>query len=172
MHTADTLRFAQLIHQLNRKNPKLGLDEFVWMLNQLDVTLAEADYRSLFAHFQANWNEAKVDWTAFVSAIYTQFSPARAEIVRKAYEKMDPTGRGEVTLDCVARTYNVNANRDVTSGLRSAEQHYHTFMSLWGLDFQDAPVSFSAFTMFWENVSPAFESDKEFVQMVKTAFAL
>jgi hypothetical protein len=37
-----------------------------------------------------------------------------------------------VTLDDIARTYNVSGARDVIKGQRTEEQHYQTFMGLWG----------------------------------------
>ena len=172
MHTSNSLNFSLLLSYLAKKNPVLGLDEFVKALNFLGVSFSETDYRALFAHFQANWNEAKIDWSAFVHSIYTEMSDGRREIVRKAYEKMDTAGTGDVTLDCVARSYNPEGNRDVSSGNCSAADHYNAFMGLWGLDFQDARVSFDTFMLFWENISPAFESDDDFVQMMTKCFGL
>jgi hypothetical protein len=49
----------------------------------------------------------------------------RYEVIRKAYAKLDEsdksTSTNNVSLDNIARVYDVNANPDVTSGKLSAE---------------------------------------------------
>jgi len=57
---------------------------------------------------------------------------ARCEVIRAAYMKLDPESVSKVTLDDIARTYNVCGARDVVKGQRTEEQHYQTFMGLWG----------------------------------------
>lgn len=57
----------------------------------------------------------------------------RREAIRKAYEKLDPEQTSKVTIDDVAKNYCVDGARDVVKGDRTQEQHYQTFMGLWGL---------------------------------------
>lgn len=117
------------------KNHVLSIDEFVRALNFFGVSLSENDYRALFAFFQINWNEEKIEWSRFVNAIYTEMTTARREVVRKAYEKLDTTGTSNATLNDIARSYNPEGSRDVSIGDCSAADHYNAFMGLWGLDF-------------------------------------
>jgi len=34
-----------MIHALLKRNDRIGLDEFVWALNELELSLSEAEYR-------------------------------------------------------------------------------------------------------------------------------
>lgn len=65
-------------------------------------------------------------------------SAARADVIRAAYAKIDVNGTSNVTLDDIAKAYDVRGNRDTTTGIRTQEQHYTTFMGVWGLGFADS----------------------------------
>jgi len=93
-------------------------------------------------------------------------------VIRNAYAKLDNNGTSNVCLDDIARCISVSGNRDTTNGLRTAEQHYRTFMGLWGLDFADAKVTFDHFASFFNNVSVAYASDEEFVKMMTECWSL
>ena len=120
-----------MVHGLLKKNDTVCLDEFICALNELEISLNEADYQMLFAFFQQNWNQPRIDWREFAECIRGELSEARLEVIRKAYEKLDTSGTSNVCLDDIARCVNVRGNRDTTNGSRSDEQHYKTFMGLW-----------------------------------------
>lgn len=149
-----------------KKNDTVCLDEFVAALNELEISLSEADYQMLFSHFQKNWNQARIDWREFAEVIRGELSETRFQAIKSAYAKLDSTGTSNVSLDDIARCVNVSANRDITNGSRSAEQFYRTFMGLWGLNYADAKVSFEHFASFFNNVSVAYGSDQEFCKMM------
>ena len=161
-----------MVHGLLKKNDTVCLDEFICALNEVEISLNEADYQMLFAFFQQNWNQPRIDWREFAECIRGELSEARLEVIRKAYEKLDTSGTSNVCLDDIARCVNVRGNRDTTNGSRSDEQHYKTFMGLWGLDFADAKVSFDHFASFFNNVSVAFASDEEFCKMMTECWGL
>ena len=46
-------------------------------------------------------------------------SAARADVIRAAYAKIDVNGTSNVTLDDIAKAYDVRGNRDTTTGIRT-----------------------------------------------------
>jgi len=56
MFNAPTLNFSCMIHGLIKKNDQIGLDELVWAISQLEITMNESDYHRIFSHYQKNWN--------------------------------------------------------------------------------------------------------------------
>jgi len=58
-------------------------------------------------------------------------SPARVGMIRQAYDKLDVNKDGKVTLDDVARLYDVSMHPDVIQKKMTPEQAYRQFMSLW-----------------------------------------
>lgn len=129
---APTLNFSCMIHGLIKKNDQIGVDELVWAIQQLEITMNESDYHRLFSHYQKNWNQPKIDWREFAENLRCDLTEARQEAIRAAFAKLDPQSINKVTLDDIARTYNVSGARDVIKGQRTEEQHYQTFMGLWG----------------------------------------
>jgi Ca2+-binding EF-hand superfamily protein len=121
-----------MIHFLIKKNDMIGLDELAQAIQQLEITMNESDYHKLFSHYQKNWNQPKIDWREFAENLRSDLTEARNESIRAAYQKLDPESISKVTLDDIARTYNVCGARDVAQGQRTEEQHYNTFMGLWG----------------------------------------
>lgn len=86
--------------------------------------------------------------------------------------KLDVNGDASVRLDDIARNYDVRGSRDTTRGLRTQEQHYRTFMGLWGHNVADARVSFEDFVAYYENISVAYATDAEFSEMMTACWAL
>lgn len=54
-----------MVNGLTKKNDMIGVDELVWALQQLELTLNETDYHKIFAHYQKNWNQPKISWREF-----------------------------------------------------------------------------------------------------------
>lgn len=52
-------------------------------------------------------------------------------LIKKCYDKLDTKRDGSVTLDDIARVYDVNGHPDVLSGRKNEADAYKEFMSLW-----------------------------------------
>lgn len=57
--------------------------------------------------------------------------------------------------------------RDVLKGERTEEQHYSTFMGLWGMQDANQQVTFDMFQGYFDNVSSAYGDDEEFCAMMQ-----
>lgn len=55
----------------------------------------------------------------------------RLSYIRKAYEKLDLKGDGKVTMDDIAKLYDVSKNPDIINHNKTPEQVYKEFLSLW-----------------------------------------
>jgi len=105
----------------------------------------ESDYHKLFSHYQKNWNQPKISWREFAENLRADLTEPRVEAIRKAYAKLDPESISKVCLDDIAKTYSVMGARDVLKGERTEEQHYSTFMGLWGMQDASQQVTFDMF---------------------------
>lgn len=122
---APTLNFSVMCFGLCHKNDFIGVDELVWALHQLELVLNESDYNNLFAHYQKNWNQPKIEWRLFAENLRAEMTEAREAAIRSAYNQLDPEQTSKVALDDVAKLYNVTGAREVASGNHTEEQHYH-----------------------------------------------
>lgn len=131
MQKEASLNFACMVNFLCRRNDFIGLDELVAALQMLNLEVTEQDYHKLFAHYQKNWNQPKIDWRKLAENLRCELTQARKDCIRAAYQKLDPEGTSKVTIDDIAKCYCVDGAREVQNGSWTAEQHYNTFMSLW-----------------------------------------
>lgn len=84
---------------------------------------------------------------------------------------MDANKNGEVTLDDIAKLYDVNAHPDVQKG-RKAGETYCEFLALFDTQVADGIVTFDEFYDYFKGMSAAIEDDAYFAQMMKTAWKL
>ena len=96
----------------------------------------------------------------------------RISYIRKAYDKLDVNKDGQVTLDDIARMYDVSQHPDVKDGKKSPEQAYREFMSLWDTQVADGIVTFDEFCDYFRDVSASIDTDDYFAFMMTQAWRL
>lgn len=84
----------------------------------------------LIAHFDRD-NSGSVNFDEFLRALRGELSASRVSFIRLAYNKLDINGDGQVSLDDVARIYDVSQHPDVMDGKKTPEEAYREFMSMW-----------------------------------------
>ena len=78
---------------------------------------------------------------------------SRLALIKKAYEKLDVNKDGLVTLDDIAKIYDVSNSMDVQSGRKSAIDVYNEFMSMWQTQQADGIVTFDEFCDYFKDIS-------------------
>ena len=74
----------------------------------------------IFNYFDRNKN-GSVDYNEFLRGIRGELNQTRIEYIRKAYDKLDVNKDGRVTLEDIARLYDVSYHPDVQSGRMTPE---------------------------------------------------
>jgi len=99
-------------------------------------------------------------------------SERRVACIKLAYNKLDVNGDGQVTLDDVAKLYDVSLHPDVVDKRKTPEQAYKEFMSLWDTQVADGVVTFDEFCDYMRDVSCSIDTDDYFEAMMKSAWKL
>lgn len=99
-------------------------------------------------------------------------SPARCDMVKKAYGKLDVNGDGCVRLDDIAKLYDASCHPDVISGKKEESDLYMEFMSLWDTQVKDGIVTWDEFLSYYKDISCSVESDAEFYKIMCEAWKL
>lgn len=73
----------------------------------------------------------QVDLNEFMVAIRGEMNAARLSWVSAAYDKLDVNKDGNVTLDDIAKLYDVSSMPEVTNGSMQPKDAYMQYMSLW-----------------------------------------
>lgn len=92
--------------------------------------------------------------------------------MKQAYSKIEASSNGKVTLDDVAKAYDVSSNPDVVSGHRQPLELYKHFMGLWDTQVADGVVAYPEFHDYLRDVSASFASDDAFAQWMNSAWKL
>lgn len=122
-------------------------------------------------HFDRD-GSGTVDFNEFLRAIRGDLNETRLALIRKAYDKLDVNGDGTVTLDDVAKLYDVSQHPDVISGKLSPMEAYRQFMSLWDTQVADGIVTFDEFCDYFRDVSASIDSDEYFRVMMINAWKI
>ena len=95
----------------------------------------------------------------------------RKTMIKAAYDKLDVNKDGKVTLDDIAKIYDVSKHPDVINGADPKEV-YLKFMSLWDTQVADGIVTFDEFCDYFKDVSASIDDDEYFRVMMVNAWKL
>ena len=97
---------------------------------------------------------------------------ARKTWVRAAYDKLDVTKDGRVTLEDIAQVYDASQHPEVIEGKKTPDMVFAEFMSQWDTQQADGIVTFEEFCDYYEGVSCSIDRDDYFEVMMKQAWKL
>ena len=155
----------------DNRNRQLDANELMWGLKDFDIHLNEEQVACLIKHFDRD-NSGTVNFDEFLVALRGDLSENRLSFIKKAYQKLDINGDGQVTLDDVARIYDVSQHPDVIQGKKTPEEAYREFMSLWDTQVADGVVTFDEFCDYYRDVSASIDTDQYFGVMMTQAWKL
>jgi len=152
-------------------NRQLDLEDFRWGFIDYGFNLTIEEAQQLLTHFDRDGN-GTVSYDEFLQAIKGEMNPARVQWVRAAYDKLDVTKDGRVTLEDIAQIYDANEHPDVKEGKKTPDQIFAEFMSQWDTQEADGIVTFEEFCEYYEGVSCSIDGDDYFEAMMKSAWKL
>lgn len=114
----------------DNRNRQLDAYELKNGLIDYQIHLSDEQVQVLIKHFDRD-NNGTVNFDEFLRALRGDLSESRVGFIRQAYNKLDINGDGQVTLDDIARIYDVSQHPDVVAGKKTPEEAYREFMSMW-----------------------------------------
>lgn len=152
-------------------NRKLDCDDFRWGLMDYGVNVSKEEAAEILNHFDKN-GDGQVNFDEFLVTLRGDLNQTRTEVIRRAYDKLDVTKDGRVTLDDIAKLYTVASQPEVANGSKSEHEVYMEFMSLWDTQVKDGCVTFDEFCDYYRDISASVDTDEEFVTIVTGAWKL
>lgn len=149
----------------DNRNRQLDKNELMWGLKDFDIHLTEEQVDVLIKHFDKD-NSGTVNFDEFLVALRGDLNENRISFIRQAYQKLDINGDGKVTLDDIARIYDVSQHPDVMSSKKTPEEAYREFMSLWDTQVADGIVTLDEFCQYYRDVSASIDTDEYFGVMM------
>ena len=155
----------------DNRNRQLDAYELKNGLIDYDIHLSDEQVNVLISHFDRN-GDGNVNFDEFLRALRGDLNENRLGFIRQAYQKLDINGDGQVTLDDVARIYDVSQHPDVIDGKKTPEEAYREFMSMWDTQVADGIVTLEEFCEYYRDVSASIDTDEYFGVMMTSAWKL
>lgn len=155
-------------NSLTRSELDMGLDKF---MRGFGVHLHKAEIDELFKLFDAD-GSGQVSYDEFLKGIRGTMGPERVALVKLAFGQLDQRGRGVVTLEDIARIYDVSGNPLVKAGKLSKMDALKAFMSQWHLAQKKHTddVTLDDFIEYYDWISASIDRDDYFELMIRNAW--
>ena len=110
-----------------------------------------------------------------------ELNAKRKECIGLAYNKLDKTKDGKVTLEDIAALYDASKHPEIISKKKTPEQVYTEYMSHWDTQIADGIITREEFEDYYQvtkihlykqDISALIDSDDYFIQMIKSAWKL
>jgi Ca2+-binding EF-hand superfamily protein len=153
---------------LTRTELDMGLDKF---MRGFGVHLAKAEIDELFKLFDVD-SSGTVTYDEFLKGIRGSMGPERVALVKLAFKQLDQRGAGVVTLEDIARVYDVSGNPLVKAGKMSKIDALKAFMSHWHLAHKKHTddITEEDFLEYYDWISASIDRDDYFELMIRNAW--
>lgn len=155
----------------NNGDKKLDRYEFQWGLKENGHDITPSEFERVFKYFDKN-NNGKIDYDEFLVALRGDLNARRTKLVDMAFDKLDRTGDGLVTVEDLVDAYNVEFHPKFKSGEMSKRDILQDFMKQWDGANRDGKVERWEFRDYYRDVSASIDDDDYFELSIRNAWHL
>ncbi|CAD5120125.1 DgyrCDS8702 [Dimorphilus gyrociliatus] len=150
----------------------LSREEFGKGIHDYGVNISEGDITEMFSYFDKD-KSGHISVNEFIEKIRPNMSDGRIKLIEKAFQKLDVTGDGVITIEDLKRQYEYKKHPKYISGEWSANRVYKEFLN----NFQqggvlDETVTWKEFLDYYRGISSNFDKDIQFDLMMRNCWKL
>ncbi|RHY09404.1 hypothetical protein DYB25_008721 [Aphanomyces astaci] len=109
---------------------RLSRDEFKFGLRDYGVDCSDSDVDSLLCAFDTD-GDGFISFDEFLVALRGDISPRRLQFIDMAFQKLDKSKDGRVTIDDLRTVYDVSKHPEFIQGKQTADQILSEFLRQW-----------------------------------------
>ncbi|CAG0884904.1 unnamed protein product [Darwinula stevensoni] len=153
-------------------NKSLSIEEFTKGMQDTGLKVTNDETQALFKMFDKD-GSGSINFDEFLINVRPPMSNNRKKLVEMAFNKMDVTGDGVITVEDLQKTYNVKSNPKYLSGEETEEQILRKFLAKFEENGSvDGKVTKDEFYDYYSGVSASIDTDAYFDLMMRTAFKM
>jgi len=153
-------------------NKKLDIKEFRKGLSDYGLVLEDHESNETFALFDRD-HGGTIDFDEFLSKLRPPMNKSRRALILLAFNKLDKTGDGVITVDDLKGVYDVRKHPKYISGEWSEDQVFLKFLTSFDTPNEaDGVVTKEEFTNYYAGVSASIDNDGYFDLMMRNAWKL
>lgn len=165
------------IHSLGRifrimdddRNRRISMEELSYGLQDFGLRLAVKDLQLLLAAIDKD-NTGSLSFDEFLNSIRGVVNARRQKLINMAFDVLDSTGDGIVTVDDLAGRFHPQGHPDVMRGGMDQSQALGNFLSQFDGADQNGVVTRDEFLEYYKNLSASVDDDDYFELMIRNAW--
>merc|ERR1719265_1640370 len=115
-------------------------------------------------------NSGGVSYDEFIVGIRGHINERRSKLINMAYDVLDKTGDGVVTIEDIKAAYSLYHDPNVLADRLSEEKALKNFLSQFDCLESDGIATREEFKEYYKNVSASIEDDDYFELMIRNAW--
>ncbi|XP_058800765.1 calcyphosin-like protein isoform X2 [Phymastichus coffea] len=153
-------------------NKQLNQVELTDGLAECGLELSDDEISALFDKLDCD-DSGGISVDEFITSVRPPMNDSRKKLVELAYQKMDKTGDGEISIDDLKGLYNVKCHPRYISGEESEESILNKFLANFEQNAtKDGMVTFDEFLNYYSAISASIDNDAYFDLMIRNAYKL
>ena len=149
---------------------KLDKNEFSEGLKDYGVEVSNAEMEELFRYFDRD-GDGTVSLEEFFRSIKENMTPAREELVKRAFAKMDVDGNGYICAADIRGVYSTEGHPQIESGEKTQEEVLQEFINNFQRDGDDK-VTYDEFLEYYGDLSFSIDNEEYWTLMMTNAWKL
>ena len=159
-------------------NHKIEYNEFEKLFHKFRFEISDEELKNLFKYFDKDCS-GFIDYKEFLNGVTGNLNNLRKNVLKLAFEKLDKSESGKITVGQMRSEYNPKGNPEVRQGKRNEEEILGDFIDLLeyhfnllneqneeGGDINEIAIDFDEFCDFYKNISVCVEDDRYFEIMI------
>ncbi|XP_067135337.1 calcyphosin-like protein [Centruroides vittatus] len=156
----------------DNRDRKLDLTEFKEGLQEYGLELSPEEITEIFQEIDRD-ESGTIHFDEFLRAIRPPMSQTRLNVIGQAFQKMDKTGDGIITIQDLKNTYDVTRHPKFINTEMSEDEIFEMFLQTFDAPSDpDGKVTKEEFLNYYAGVSSSIDTDEDFVEMMKSAWKL
>lgn len=151
------------------RNKSVDPTEFKYAMRDYGIPISDDEVSAVVKYFDTN-RDGKISFDEFLRAVRGDLNDRRLEMVHMAYDVLDKSGDGLVTIDDIMMVYDASFHPDFQSGRKTKEEVLREFMQVWETHKTDGIVTKEEFEDYYKDISASIDSDDYFELMIRNAW--